>query len=172
MNAGDLLTLGLGLSEPWRVVVQSLDLEKKPSELRLEIEAARGERYPCPVCAESCKAHDFTELSWRRPSARRFNGLVRFVPKKTQEQADIQAIHRVRKGLVQARTATINQVRGLLAENGIIIKQGACHLRSQLPIHHTDLENELSGVMRRLLAALHESITFLDGQIAEQNATL
>lgn len=65
MNATDLLTLGLGLSAPWRVVAQSLDLEKKPSELRLEIEAARGERYPCPVCAESCKAHDFAELSWR-----------------------------------------------------------------------------------------------------------
>lgn len=97
---------------------------------------------------------------------------MRFVPHKTQEQTDIQAIHRVRKGLVQARTATINQVRGLLAENGIVIRQGACHVRSQLPVIVSDLENELSGVMRRLLGSLNASITFLDAQIAEQNATL
>jgi len=49
---------------------------------------------------------------------------MRFVPNKTQKQADIQAIHRVRQELDQARTAAINQVRGLLAENGIVVKQG------------------------------------------------
>ena len=65
MDANDLLTLGIGLTEPWRVVGQSLDLAKKPSELRLEIEAARGERYPCPDCGAPCKAHDFAEFSWR-----------------------------------------------------------------------------------------------------------
>ena len=97
---------------------------------------------------------------------------MRFVPNKTREQADIQAIHRVRKGLVQARTATINQVRGLLAEHGIVIRQGACHVRSQLPVLLADLENELSGVMRRLLVSLNASITFLDAQIVEQNTAL
>ncbi|WP_169725355.1 transposase family protein, partial [Fundidesulfovibrio putealis] len=65
MDANDLLTLGLGLTAPWRVVGQSLDLAKQPSELRLEVEAARGERYPCPACGATCKAHDFAEFSWR-----------------------------------------------------------------------------------------------------------
>ena len=65
MEANDLLTLGLGLTAPWRVVDQSLDLSKQPSELRLEVEAARGERYPCPACGALCKAHDFAEFSWR-----------------------------------------------------------------------------------------------------------
>lgn len=97
---------------------------------------------------------------------------MRFVPSKTREQVDIQAIHRVRKGLVQARTATINQVRGLLAEQGIVIKQGACHVRSQLPLVLDDQTNELSGIMRRLLESLKESIAFLDAQIAKQNAML
>lgn len=57
-----LLTFGLGLTEPWRVGDQSLDLSKKPSELRLEVEAARVERYPCPECGVPCKAHDLSEL--------------------------------------------------------------------------------------------------------------
>ncbi|MDE8731433.1 transposase family protein, partial [Desulfovibrio desulfuricans] len=65
MESNDLLTLGLGLTAPWRVVYQSLDLSKQPSELRLEVEAARGERYPCPACGALCKAHHFAEFSWR-----------------------------------------------------------------------------------------------------------
>ena len=65
MNANDLLTLGLGLTAPWKVVEQSLDLEKKPSELRLDIQADRGSFYPCPECGVDCKAHDFKEYTWR-----------------------------------------------------------------------------------------------------------
>lgn len=65
MDANDLLTLGLGLTDPWRVTGQVLDMETKPTELRLEVEAARGALYPCPDCAVACKAHDFTEFTWR-----------------------------------------------------------------------------------------------------------
>ncbi len=65
MNANDLLTLGLGLSAPWQVVRQVLDMDTKPSELRLEVEAARGAHYPCPECTALCKAHDFAEFTWR-----------------------------------------------------------------------------------------------------------
>lgn len=91
---------------------------------------------------------------------------MRFVPRKSQEQADIQAIHRVRQGLVQARTAAINQARGLLAENGITIRQGPSYLRSLLPAMVDDPNNSLSGIMRRLLASLHEHIAALDDRIA------
>jgi len=65
MNANNLLTLGLGLTDPWKVVNQELDVSKQPSELRLKVEAGRGELYPCPECGKSCKAHDFREFSWR-----------------------------------------------------------------------------------------------------------
>ena len=64
MNANDLLTLGLGLTAPWKVVGQTLDLEKQPGELRLEVEADRGSMYPCPECQAPCKAHDFKEFTW------------------------------------------------------------------------------------------------------------
>mgnify|MGYP001557156637 CR=1 FL=1 len=97
---------------------------------------------------------------------------MRFVPHKSQEQADIQAIHRVRQGLVQARTATINQIRGLLAENGIVIKQGACHVRSALPDIIDNPGNDLSEVMRGLLRALHQHIAHLDAQVGEHSEAL
>src|SRR5512144_2872002 len=49
---------------------------------------------------------------------------MRFVPIKTGEQQAVLALHRARQGKVSARTAQANQIRGLLAEYGIIIPQG------------------------------------------------
>jgi transposase len=97
---------------------------------------------------------------------------MRFVPNKTQEQSDIQAIHRVRTHLVKTKTATINQARGLLAENGVVFRQGAWNALKLLPVIIADLGNELSPSMRRLLAHLHEQITFLNAQIIEQHNAL
>lgn len=91
---------------------------------------------------------------------------MRFVPRKSQEQADIQALHRVRKGFVQDRTAAINRLRGLLAENGIVIPQGPSQVRSRLPNILDDAGNGLSGLMRHLLASLHEHCKELDAKIA------
>ena len=54
---------------------------------------------------------------------------MRFVPIKTDEQLDLQALHRVRDRLVQRRTAVINQIRGFLLERGIIVAQGPANLR-------------------------------------------
>ena len=65
MNANDLLTLGLGLTAPWEVVGQVLDVNRTPSELLLDVEAARGVLYPCPECGKPCKPHDFKEFTWR-----------------------------------------------------------------------------------------------------------
>ena len=97
---------------------------------------------------------------------------MRFVPHKTQDQSDIQAIHRVRHGFVRARTATINQARGLLAEYGITIRQGSRHVRSQLPIILGNLDNGLSDVLRGLLTVLYEHIANLDEQISKQDMAL
>jgi len=58
---------------------------------------------------------------------------TRFVPAKTNEQLDLQALHRVRSRLVSERTAVINQIRGFLLERGIIVRQGLRFLRQQLP---------------------------------------
>ena len=58
---------------------------------------------------------------------------TRFVPAKTDEQLDLQALHRVRSRLVSERTAVINQIRAFLLERGIAVRQGPRFLRQRLP---------------------------------------
>ena len=65
MKAEDVFALGVGLTAPWRLLGQSLDTEKNPFHLYLEIGAERGALYPCPQCGKPCKAHDFQEMTWR-----------------------------------------------------------------------------------------------------------
>jgi transposase len=57
---------------------------------------------------------------------------MRFVPGKDVAQQDIQALHRVRERLVTARTALVNEMRGLLAEYGIVLPQGVAKFRKAL----------------------------------------
>ena len=45
---------------------------------------------------------------------------MRFVPIKTDDQLDLQAIHRVRDRLISRRTAVINQLRAFLLERGMV----------------------------------------------------
>jgi transposase len=49
---------------------------------------------------------------------------LRTVSEKSQDQLDLQALHRVRSRLVSRRTATINQIRAFLIEQGITIQKG------------------------------------------------
>src|SRR5215207_8385540 len=57
---------------------------------------------------------------------------LRVVQEKTQDQLDLQALHRVRARLVSRRTATINQIRAFLIEHGIAVRTGANSLRRSL----------------------------------------
>jgi len=93
MNVNDLLTLGLGLAEPWKVVGQTLDLEKQPSELRLEVEAERGSTYPCPECGAPCKSHDFNAFTWRHLNFFQHHCLIRErVPRVTCPEHGIHSV--------------------------------------------------------------------------------
>lgn len=65
MFSKDIMTLGLGLEEPWKIVDQWLDTSNSPHELHIRISADRGSWFPCPNCGEKCKAHDFKEFTWR-----------------------------------------------------------------------------------------------------------
>jgi transposase len=58
---------------------------------------------------------------------------TRCVPVKTDDQLDLQALHRVRSRLIGERTAVINQIRSFLLERGIPVRQGLRFLRQQLP---------------------------------------
>ncbi len=53
---------------------------------------------------------------------------MRFVPIKTDEQLDLQALHRVRDRWVARRTAIMNQMRGFLLERGMTVRKGPSHL--------------------------------------------
>lgn len=92
---------------------------------------------------------------------------MRFVAVKTAEMQAVLALHRARQGSVKARTAQANQIRGLLAEFGIVIRTGMSHLTQGLPQILEDGENGLPGMMRQLLAALGSQLKELDRQVAQ-----
>jgi transposase len=101
---------------------------------------------------------------------------MRYVRVKTPTQQAGQALHRVRSRLIGARTALVNEIRGLLSEFGIIgpIK-GVAACRCLLADALEDAQNGLPGMMRELLAQLLEElgqkdahIARLDGQIKRQ----
>ncbi len=90
------------------------------------------------------------------------NPEMRFVPVKTTEQQDIQALHGLRERRISDRTALCNQLRGLLAEYGLIIPKGIGVVRKRLPELLEDAENGLSDLFRRLLAQSYRELRELD----------
>src|SRR4029453_7712174 len=91
---------------------------------------------------------------------------MRFVPLKTVESQDTQAIHRLRSRLIKERTALVNQIRGLLAERGIVIAQRITKLRKQLPVILEDGGNELTPLSREVMRELYEELVALDERVA------
>lgn len=90
---------------------------------------------------------------------------MRFVPIKTQEQLDVQALHRVRDRLVQRRTALINEIRGFLLERGITFAARPIHLRKNLLTVIEDAEQNLSSRLRWLLERLWQEWKQLESDI-------
>jgi transposase len=92
---------------------------------------------------------------------------MRFVPVKTAAMQAVLALHRARQGFVKARTAQANQIRGLLAEFGIVIAKGICHIDVRLPEILEDGDNGLPGMMRELLQRLGENFKNMDREVGE-----
>jgi transposase len=92
---------------------------------------------------------------------------MRFVPVKPAPMQAVLAVHRARQGFVKARTGQGNQIRGLLAEFGIVIPKGIGHIAKRLPEILEDGENELPGMMRELLQRLGENLKDMDRQVGE-----
>jgi transposase len=90
---------------------------------------------------------------------------MRFVSAKTVEQQDIQAVHRIRAELSKQRTAKVNQIRGLVAEYGLVAPRQITHLRRALPCWLEDAENGLSDRFRRLLNGLWDDLRALDDRM-------
>lgn len=91
---------------------------------------------------------------------------MRFVTIKTVAQQDIQAVHRIRSELVKQRTAKGNQIRGLLAEYGVVVNKRIEVLRNALPSLIEDVENGLSFDFRILLEELREDLIALDKRVS------
>jgi transposase len=90
---------------------------------------------------------------------------MRFVAVKRQAQQDLLALHRVRSLLVRERTALMNQMRGLLAEYGIVITPGAVPLRRALVQILEARDNGVSALLRKLLGEMSERLRFIEDRL-------
>jgi transposase len=89
----------------------------------------------------------------------------RTVAIKNMEQQDLAMVHGIRQSKVEERTALINQIRGHLAERGLVVPKGANQLRKQLPSILEDAENQLSTLSRALFAEQYQALVAMDAAI-------
>jgi transposase len=97
---------------------------------------------------------------------------MRFVPIKRVEQQDLQALHRVRERLIKARTALVNEIRGLLSEYGIILPQGITKFRRLIVQTLEAGQAQLTPCSRELFWQLYEEFLALDQRLASYDEKL
>jgi transposase len=93
---------------------------------------------------------------------------MRFVPIKTAEQQAILSLHRVRQGYIEERTATINRIRGLLAEFGVVLPQRADQVRRAALV----VAEALPCLARDVIADLRAHLSYLDERISRYERQL
>ena len=91
---------------------------------------------------------------------------MRFVPIKSVEQQSRLLVHRARQGFVEARTATINRIRGLLSEFGVVLALKAEVVRTEARNHLEDLPGYANTVIGDLLS----EVSHLDERIKQYDA--
>jgi transposase len=97
---------------------------------------------------------------------------MRYVPLKTMEQLELQALPRVRRRFIVERTAVINQMRALLLEHGRVIPVGRAAFVRRLPTIFTDAEHRLSPRLVELLHRLRHRWLALDVEIVQATRDL
>jgi transposase len=97
---------------------------------------------------------------------------MRFVPVKSQEQLDLQSVHRVRERWVMRRTAVVNQIRGLLLERGITLRKGRRYVDAALPGILADATSKLSGSLLVLLTELKLELAQLAEKIDRSDSAI
>ena len=93
---------------------------------------------------------------------------MRFVPVKSVEQQSVLTLHRVRQGFVEERTATINRIRGLLAEFGVVLAARAVEVRRGA----ARAAENLPALARQAIEDLLEHLRTLDERIAAYDREL
>jgi len=91
---------------------------------------------------------------------------MRFVPIKKIEQQDVLLVHRARELAIKQRIAQANQIRGLLAEYGIVISKGFSHLE-KLPEILERYEHQLTAVSKEIFLHLHEQFQVYKKQVED-----
>jgi len=107
--------------------------------------------------------NDFVDAEAIAEAVERKN--MRFVPIKTDDQLDLQAIHRVRDRLISRRTAVINQLRAFLLERGLTFARTPAKLRNGLPGIVENSEVNLTAQMRNLIELLWAEWKTVEEQI-------
>jgi transposase len=92
---------------------------------------------------------------------------MRFVPIKTDDQLDLQAIHRVRDRLVSRRTAVINQIRAFLLERGMVFAQKPAKLKAGMADVLENADSALTPMMRNMIGILWDEWKTGEQQIEE-----
>jgi transposase len=92
---------------------------------------------------------------------------IREVPIKTVAQQSVGVVRRMRSTWIEARTARLNTVRGLLREHGLFIPQGAEHVVPQVRAWIGDDEVDLASPVRAMLASACDEILDLERRIAD-----
>jgi transposase len=118
------------------------------------------------------KSHknDFVDAEAIAEAVEREN--MRFVPIKTDDQLDLQSLHRVRERLITRRTALINQIRGFLLERGIVFAKKPSRLWEAIPEVLENINENLTPRMRNLIAMLWSEWKDLEVQIDEMNSEM
>jgi transposase len=86
---------------------------------------------------------------------------MRFVPVKSVEQQALLSLHRVRKGFIVERTATINRLRGLMVEFGVVLPLRSVTVRRQAAA----AAESLPELARRMVGDLLQHLRLLDERI-------
>ena len=93
---------------------------------------------------------------------------MRFVPIKSVEQQAILTLHRVRQGFIEERTATINRIRGLLSEFGVVLPARAHEVKCGA----TAAAESLPTMARNAIADLMSHLSSLDDRIKSYDREL
>jgi transposase len=97
---------------------------------------------------------------------------MRFVPIKRVEPQDLQALHRIRERLIKARTALVNEIRGLLSEYGIILPQRLTKFRALIVEKLEADQAKLTALSTEVFRHLYEEFLALEKRLAYYNEKL
>ena len=114
--------------------------------------------------------HDYNDAEAIAEASQREG--MRFVPFKSQDQQDIQLMHRIRERMIAQQTALSNQIRGLLSEYGIVYVRGVATLVKELPLTLEEADNGLSMLARRQFQGLLNDLRELREHIKEMDKEL